>query len=231
MELDLNEIKEKLVDRLRPSGWADKLKGFILSSDFDKIIGDLYTLSRKGKKFTPVLKQVFRAFEECPWNDLQVVMIGQDPYPTMYVADGIAFSCGNTKKVQPSLDYMFQALTADGITHSSDPDLTRWSNQGILLLNYSFTCEIGKPGTHYHIWKDFMAYTLDIINSYNKGLVFVFMGKKAQELAPLIGDQHHKIMTFHPISAGYSGTQWDSKDCFNQINKILKEQTKTQIIW
>lgn len=76
--INLEEVKLKLIEKLKPSGWANKLKGFIQSSDFDKILETLYTLREEGKRFTPPLKQVFRAFEECPVNDLKVVIIGQD---------------------------------------------------------------------------------------------------------------------------------------------------------
>jgi uracil-DNA glycosylase len=233
MEIDLDDIKLKLIEKLRPSGWADKLKGFLNSSDFEKILLSLYnSRETEGKRFTPPLKNVFRSFEECPWDQLKVVIIGQDPYPTIYTADGIAFSCGLTQTAQPSLQYIFDALQNEGVEHSYNPDLTRWANQGVLLLNYALTCEIGKPGTHYNLWEDFMAYALDIINSYHRGLVFIFMGKKAQELAPLIGDQHHKIFTSHPASALYSGSKtWDSKGCFTEVNQILMEQTKDHITW
>lgn len=76
--VDLEEIKQKLIEKLKPSGWATKLKGFINSSEFDKILHALYTERENGKRFTPPLKQVFRAFEECPLDKLKVVIIGQD---------------------------------------------------------------------------------------------------------------------------------------------------------
>lgn len=76
--VNIEEVKMKLYENLKPSGWGDKLKSFILSSDFDKIMNHLLEDARKGKRFTPVLKQVFRAFEECPLNQLKVVILGQD---------------------------------------------------------------------------------------------------------------------------------------------------------
>lgn len=76
--VNLEEIKEKLIEKLQPSGWAHMLRGFIQSSDFDKILDTLYKMRESGKRFTPPLKQVFRAFEECPLNKLKVIMIGQD---------------------------------------------------------------------------------------------------------------------------------------------------------
>lgn len=76
--MDLEKIKLKLFEKLKPSGWDRVFKSFIFSSDFDKILTDLWELTKIDKRFTPPLKQVFRAFEECPYEDLKVVMLGQD---------------------------------------------------------------------------------------------------------------------------------------------------------
>lgn len=222
--VNFEEIKSKLIEKLTPSGWANKLRGFLLSDDFDKVLETLHNLREQGKRFTPPLKQVFRAFEECPVNDLKVVMIGQDPYPQFGVADGISFSCSNTQKVQPSLKHIFRAVNETvhgGIPMEYDPDLKRWSNQGILMLNSALTCEIDNIGSHVNVWKDFSAYTMDILNYGNSGLIFVLMGKQSQELEPLIGDQHHIIKVSHPASAAYKGGKWECNNLFNEINKII----------
>jgi uracil-DNA glycosylase len=224
-QINLEEIKLKLVERLKPSGWAHKLRGFIQSSDFDKVLDTLYKLREDGKRFTPPLKQVFRAFEECPIDKLKVIIIGQDPYPHFGVADGLAFSCSNTGKPQPSLKNVFEAI--DNTVHTDvhdnvhDPDLTRWANQGVLLLNSALTCQVDKVGSHYSIWQEFIAYTMDILNFTDSGLIFVLMGKQAQELEGLIGEHHYVIKVSHPASAAYTKTVWDCKDVFNEINKII----------
>ena len=224
--VDLVEIKEKLIEKLRPSGWATKLKSYIQSSDFDKILLELYNLREDGKRFTPPLKQVFRAFEECPSENLKVIMIGQDPYPQIGVADGLAFSCGNTKKPQPSLKNIFEAVETtvyqEWPTHQ-DPDLTRWANQGVLLLNKALTCEIDKVGSHYDIWNDLLMYVLDILNFTSSGLIFVLLGAKAQELETLIGPNHYIIKASHPASAAYTKTTWDCNDLFNRVNDIIEK--------
>ena len=224
--VDLIEIKEKLIEKLRPSGWATKLKSYIQSSDFDKILLELYNLREDGKRFTPPLKQVFRAFEECPVENLRVIMIGQDPYPQIGVADGLAFSCGNTKKPQPSLKNIFEAVETtvyqEWPTHQ-DPDLTRWANQGVLLLNRALTCEIDKVGSHYDIWNDLLMYVLDMLNFTNSGLIFVLLGAKAQELENIIGPNHYIIKASHPASAAYTKTTWDCNDLFNKVNEIISK--------
>ena len=226
-QINLDEIKVKLVERLQPSGWAHKLRGFIQSSDFDKVLAELYKLREEGKRFTPPLKQVFRAFEECPHDKLKVIMIGQDPYPHLGVADGLAFSCSNTGKPQPSLKNIFEAVDAtiyDNERRDYDVDLTRWANQGVLLLNSALTCQIDKVGSHYAIWQDFIAYAMDILNFTDSGLIFVLMGKQAQELEGMIGDHHHIIKVSHPASAAYTKTVWDCGDLFNECNKIINGQ-------
>jgi uracil DNA glycosylase len=77
-QVNLEEIKIKLIEKLEPSGWANKLRGFVKSSDFDKTLEVLYNLREEGKRFTPPLKNVFTAFEKCPVKGLKVVVIGQD---------------------------------------------------------------------------------------------------------------------------------------------------------
>jgi uracil-DNA glycosylase len=232
--MNLEEIKQKMFEKLEPSGWDRIFKSFIFSSEFDDILIKLYTLSQENKRFTPPLKHVFRAFEECPYNKLQVVIIGQDPYPTLDVADGIAFSCSNTNKLQPSLKFILQEVDRT-VYHnhviSEELDLKRWSNQGILMLNTALTVEVNKIGSHYDIWKPFTAYLLDWLNNYNPGLIYVYMGKKAEEWSDLTTNTEYKFFVKHPASAAYNGSKWDSDDIFNKISSIVTNTTGNIITW
>lgn len=230
----LKDVQEKLYKRLVPSGWGDKLKSFILSDEFYKILEELYAQSQGDKHFTPVLKDVFRAFEECPYDKLRVIFIGQDPYPQVGVADGISFSCSKTGKVQPSLRYIFKEIEdtvyPEGMTW--DPDLKRWSNQGVLMLNTALTCEIKNIGSHINLWKPFIVYLLDILGHYNSGLVYICLGNKAQAWAKHIPSINYKLFVTHPASAAYrKQQQWDSNDLFNKINKILEENSGETVDW
>ncbi len=240
--VDIQDVKNKLYERLKPSGWGDKLKTFLLSDDMDKILNELLKEAREGKRFTPVLKQVFRAFEECPYKDLKVVMLLQDPYPQngppgsiLPVADGIAMSCSNTGKPEASLRYVFKELEEtiykeEGYTW--DPDLKRWSNQGVLMINTALTTTIGKVGSHYNMWRPFLAFLFDILSFQNSGLVYVFLGKKSQEWADSIPESNYKLFTSHPASAAYQGAErWDSQDVFNKINQLCKKQWNEEITW
>jgi uracil-DNA glycosylase len=233
-ETEIDEIKQKMFAKLEPSGWNKVFKSFIFSSEFTDILSKLYELSIADKRFTPTLKQLFRAFEECPYDDLKVVFIGQDPYPQIGVADGISFSCGNTNKVQPSLRYIFgeiERTVYQEFPSYQDPDLSRWSKQGILMLNTALTVEVGKIGSHYDIWKPFTAYMLDWLNNHNKELIYVYMGKKAEEWSVLTGDNNYKFSVKHPASAAYNGSKWDSNDIFNKISKLVEENNGQKIIW
>lgn len=230
----LKDVQQKLYDRLVPSGWGGKLKAFLLSDEFYNILSELYDQSQGGKHFTPVLKDVFKAFEECPYDKLRVVVIGQDPYPQAGVADGISFSCSKTGKVQPSLRYLFKEIEdtvyPDG--YKWDPDLKRWSNQGVLMLNTALTCQIGNIGSHINIWKPFITYLLDILGHYNSGIAYIFLGTKAKAWSKSIPSINYKFFVSHPASAAYKKQQqWDSNDLFNKINNVLYENNGEKITW
>lgn len=232
--VNITDVQNKVYEKLKPSGWGDKLKTFILSDDFRTILEQLLSEAKQGKRFTPMIKYLFRAFEECPYNKLKVVMIGQDPYPYAGVADGIAFSCSLTDKPEASLRYMFKEVqdTVYEMAYVRNPDLARWSNQGILIINVAFTTTIGKVGQHYDMWKPFMAFLLDILSFQNPGLTYVFMGKKAQEWADSIPDNNYKIFTSHPASAAHRDSErWDSGNMFNKVNEILTSNKQEPITW
>lgn len=229
-DINLQEIKEKLFQKLKSAGWGPATVNFIMSSDFDKILEYLYNESVNGKKWTPQIKNLFRAFEECTYENTKVVIMGQDPYPQVNVADGIAFSCSLMGTVEKSLKYMYDSIerTTDQTIERS-PDLTKWANQGMLMLNSALTTSIGKPGSHQEIWKPFTAAIIDHLIWNKPGLIYVFLGKRAQEYADMIPDNHYKIFATHPASAAYTNQiDWDCNDLWNKINQqLLKDEKET----
>jgi uracil-DNA glycosylase len=230
--VNLQEVKEKLYIKLKESGWSEYIKTFVLSSEMDTILESLLNDALDNKRFTPKIKDLFRAFEVCPFDNVNVVIIGQDPYPQEGVADGVAFSCSNTGKPEASLRYIFDSIKRTVGVESSDCDLSRWSKQGILLLNTAFTTTIGKPGTHQLLWKPFTVAVLDALIWNKPNLIYVFMGKHAQAYADLIPDNNYKIMTTHPASAAYTKqSQWNCDDVWNKINSCLEKQNKPKIVW
>lgn len=237
--MTLQEIQFKLYEMLKPSGWGDKLKTFILGGEFQRILSTLYSESQAGRKFTPVLANVFRAFEQCPYSELKVVMIGQDPYSRALVADGIAFSCSKNTEPQPSLRAILEEVdrTVNPWPTEWDLDLKRWSNQGVLMLNSALTCEIGKSGSHTELWKPFIQYLLDTLTTTNPGLIYAFLGTNAKELHKLIpSKQNYKFFCSHPASVVYNKefdktAIWDSGDLFNSINNVLMKTNGNKITW
>jgi uracil-DNA glycosylase len=234
MSTKLSDVKDKIFAKLKKSGWDIPLKDFIYSEDFNKIIEYLYKDSINGKKFTPQLKDIFKAFEECPYKDLKVVFLGQDSYPGKDIADGLAFSCSYTKEAQPTLQALLDEVNRtvnEGFNISTNPDLTRWANQGVLLINTALTTTTYKVGQHYIIWQPFMAYLFDVLTWYNPGTIYVYFGKKASEWKNAVNDNNYKFELMHPATSYYREEPWDCKDVFNKINEILLDNNNQQIEW
>ena len=226
MNIDINLLRDNLNNKLKDSGWDRMLSPYVNGLSFDYIMNKLRDSVEQGLRFTPKFKDVFNGFYECPYDDLKVVIVGQDPYPQLGVADGIAFSCSRKGKAEKSLQYILKALKDE----NGSVDLRRWSNQGVLLINTAFTCEINKIGSHYGIWKSFTEHVFDNINRHNPNTVFILMGKKAEAWQTLL--PNCKILKCsHPASAAYRGGEWDCNDVFNKANTILIKQDKTCINW
>lgn len=232
----IDTTKEKIIALLTPSGWAEKLRLFLKSSDMDTLLEKLLIESKEGRNFTPTLKDVFTAFTKCPFDQVKTVIIGQDPYPGLGIADGIAFSCSKTGKQQPSLKYIFKAIEnttkLEWRADEQNPDLSRWAEQGVLCLNTAFTCQIDKVGSHYEIWSEFMFMVLDVLNFNKAGVPFVLMGKQAHTFSPYVNPASAVLKISHPASAAYAkANEWNCGDCFNKVNEILVSQDKSPIIW
>ena len=233
--VNLQHVKDKLYLELKDTGWDDKLKSFLQGTEMDKILETLLKEATDGKRFTPPVKYIFKALTACPFDKTRVVIIGQDPYPQIDVADGLAFSCSRQDRAEVSLQHIKKAIqetvSQEFQDRNQSNDLSRWADQGVLLLNTALTTSIGKPGTHQILWRNLIINILDTLIWNNDPLVYVFLGKRAQEFADLIPDVNYKIITSHPASASYAGTEWDCNDLFNKVNLYLDKQSETKITW
>lgn len=231
--IDVQELKIKLYNKLKDSGWANVLKTFMLSQDFDNILLKLINLTENDKRFTPPLKTVFRAFEECPYEKLKVVMICPDPFNAFGIANGIAFSCPDSMQELGTATFLkgIQSTVYVGQDYVWEKDLKRLSNQGVLLINVPFTVTIEMVGNHYPIWRLFIEFLLDTLNTKNKDAVYVFVGYPTKKLIPYITNSPHKLTVNNPLTAAFGKMEWNCDDIFNKINKILKEQNKEEIVW
>jgi uracil-DNA glycosylase len=236
VQVDIINLRENLNKKLIESGWDTMLSPYINGLSFDHIVNELVNNVNAGRRFTPKFKDIFNAFYECPYDKVKVVMVGQDPYPQLGVADGIAFSCSKKGKAEKSLQYILKQTignytdTGRVMYTPEECDLRRWANQGVLLINTAFTCEVNKIGSHYAIWKSFTEYLFDNLNRHNQDLIFVLLGKKAEAWSPWL-ENVRKIYVSHPASAAYRGGEWDCKDVFNLVNEKLEYLEKDRIEW
>ena len=236
MESTIDKFKNQIKIDAETSGWNLILNPFIDSPSFDNVFNFLESAVSNGQRFTPPFKDVFNAFKECSYDNINVVIVGQDPYPQLGSADGLAFSCSNKGRAEKSLQYILKKTIGDFtdtgkvIYTPEECDLRRWANQGVLLINTAFTVEINKIGSHYNLWKPFTTYLFSNLNKNKKNTIFILMGKKAEEWETLLPDC--KILKCsHPASAAYKGGEWDHNDVFNKANLELKKQDKSLINW
>ena len=220
-------IISKIKEKVSSSDWAPILNPWLDSTDHYNVVKALKSANESGVRFTPRYGDAYNAFLHCPVDQLKVVMIGQDPYPQPDVADGIAFSCSKKGKPEASLRYIFKALD----TPDADPDLRRWADQGVLLLNTAMTVEVNNVGSHYDMWKPFMSSLLTEISNLRPDIIVVGLGKKAQEWLSYF-PFGTKLEVSHPASAAYrKGGTWDHQNVFNRINEYLTWQGKDLIKW
>jgi uracil-DNA glycosylase len=219
-------LQQKLHERLKNSGWADVLKSFTLSEDFLKVLGTLEQEVADGKRFTPPLKQVFSAFENCPARELKVVLVYDEPSYFFGVADGMAFSGSNQGTAEPCLRHLFRELG----TPNASPDLKRWAEQGVLLLNQSLTTRIGKAGKHHALWQPFLAFLVDQLSYRHKNLVWVMLGPDGETIPELINNDDHLVLHYPPVPR-LLNQEWNGLGLFEAINDCLKAYGKEQVAW
>jgi len=223
-------------------GWWQKLSPFLLSDQFTVIGQRLMREKSMGIEVTPKFDDMFRAFKECPYKDLKVVFMGLDPYPSKGIADGLSFSSKYTPYDEPiSLRYIFDAMEKDayggfGIGFNQEyrnTDLTRWANQGVLLINTALSTQIGKTGTHLELWQPFIRNLMIQLASFNTGIIYVFFGAVAKQWSVAIPkEQNYIYSVVHPVYSNYQNLkEWDCEDIFSKINKILESNNKTKILW
>jgi uracil-DNA glycosylase len=181
----------------------------------------------------PHPSRMFRAFDMCPPDNVRVVILGQDPYHTPGVADGLAFSSFPENPVPPSLENMYKEIEKEfGITCARSPDLTHWAKQGVLLLNASLTVESGKANSHVEFgWHEFTDAVIGIVSRECEHVVFLLWGNYARQKKELIDASKHLILeSAHPspLSAhkGFFGNGH-----FKKSNEYLREQGRGEIVW
>ena len=197
---------------------------------FKEIKDHLISDNAEGKIVLPEPKNFFRAFDLCELNKVKVVIIGQDPYHTPGVPNGLAFSVNKNQKLPPSLINIFRELESDLGVKNYIGDLSAWSRQGVLLLNTCLSVCAGLPASHSNIgWENFTNAAIEEIQK-KKNIIFLLWGKHAQQKKAFIQEDNFILEAAHPspLSAnnGFFGCNH-----FSKTNNLLTSLGSDPIDW
>jgi uracil-DNA glycosylase len=188
----------------------------------------------KPQQIFPKGAQIFRAFDTCPFHQVKVVILGQDPYPTKGHAHGLCFSVEpDVRPLPKSLNNIFKELQADlGLPFPENGNLIAWAQQGVLLLNSILTVEEGIPDSHKNFgWEIFTDAVIAQINAQKNNVVFILWGAKAAQKASFIDNSKHLILkSVHPsplaAHRGFFGCRH-----FSKTNAFLRMTQQQEIQW
>jgi uracil-DNA glycosylase len=208
-----------------------------LSPEFHKpYFGELVEFVKseyQSYKVFPKGMQIFSAFEYCRFDNIKVVIIGQDPYHGVGQANGLCFSVNDGIKMPPSLVNIFKEIRNDlGKEFPKTGNLERWARQGVLLLNATLTVRAHSPGSHQNKgWETFTDAVIKTISDQKEGVVFLLWGSYAQRKGEVIDTSKHLVLSSaHPspfaANRGFFGSRH-----FSKANAYLEENGKSPIDW
>lgn len=217
--------------KIDPS-WFEVLKEEFDKPYFEKLV-NFIKAEYSTKTIYPHGKNIFRAFELCPFDKVKVVIIGQDPYHGPGQANGLCFSVNDGVPLPPSLQNIYKEIEADlNMKMPSTGNLDNWSRQGVLLLNATLTVRANQAGSHQRQgWEEFTDAVIKTISDRKKNIVFLLWGKYAQEKGMIIDiSKHHILKAPHPsplsAHAGFFGCKH-----FSKTNQYLESIGKDPINW
>lgn len=182
----------------------------------------------------PPENQIFNAFKACQFEDVKVIIIGQDPYHDFGQANGLCFSVNDNIKHPPSLVNIFKEIeSVYGTSHPTSGNLFRWANQGVLLLNATLSVRAHEAGSHQKKgWETFTDVVIKSVSEFNENVVFLLWGGYAKKKIKLIDCQKHKILTSgHPSPLSANRGYWFGNENFKDTNIWLEKSNKRQIDW
>ena len=209
-----------------------------LNAEFDKEyfinLTELVRQEYQNHLCFPPGRQVFNAFNLCPFNDVKVVIIGQDPYHEPGQAMGLSFSVPVGTTMPPSLVNIFKEIQQDlGHPIPQDGDLTRWCKQGVLLLNASLTVRAHEANSHQKLgWSQFTDAAIKALSDHRKGLVYMLWGSYARSKRYLINQQQNLILeSVHPSPLSANRGGWFGQHQFSRCNAYLESKGITPVNW
>ncbi len=220
------------MDVIIENNWKEKMKDEFENLYFKTLTNFIQNEYNTQEIFPPV-NLIFNAFNKCPFNEVKVVIIGQDPYHNIGQANGLAFSVNEGVKIPPSLVNIYKEIRDDmGKSIPKSGNLERWSQQGVLLLNATLTVRAHSPGSHQGKgWEQFTDAVIGTLSKECSNLVFILWGNYAQQKGRNIDANKHLVLkSAHPspLSAhrGFFGNKH-----FSKTNDYLIEHSKTPIDW
>lgn len=213
-------------------GWKEKLKSEF-EQEYFKTLTDFVREEYKKATVYPHPKNIFRAFDETPFEKVKVVILGQDPYHGPDQANGLCFAVNPGVRPPPSLQNIFKELESDlGHSVNRDPDLSRWAKQGVLLLNATLTVNARTPGSHQgRGWEEFTDAAIKSLNDEREGLVFILWGNYAKKKGAHIDRSKHLVIeSAHPSPFSAASGFFGSKP-FSQANQYLERRGEAPIFW
>jgi len=216
--------------------WCEKLKGEMVKSYYRELVEKVREEYKNDTCYPPEDK-IFNALNLCPFDKVKVVIMGQDPYFNPGQAMGLSFSVPEGVQLPPSLQTLYRALgiNLNGINQPSG-DLTRWAEQGVLLLNTVLTVRKDKPNSHrkYKWWR-FTDAVIKALDAEREHIVFILWGRIAQRkerLVHVVNDRHLVLKAIHPspLAVRRKG-EWNGKEHFTCCNKYLEKHGITTIDW
>ncbi|MCM1522150.1 MAG: uracil-DNA glycosylase [Muribaculaceae bacterium] len=181
----------------------------------------------------PPASRIFAAFDSCPFDDVRVVILGQDPYHGPGQANGLSFSVNPGVDIPRSLQNIYRELNSDlGVAPPSSGDLSRWARQGVLLLNATLTVEAGRAGSHQgHGWEELTDAAIRQLANRRDGIVFILWGAYAQRKGAFIDRSRHCVISSpHPSPLSASRGFFGSRP-FSRANNYLTSIGKAPIEW
>lgn len=182
----------------------------------------------------PPKNQVYNAFNITTFENVKVVVIGQDPYHDVNQAHGLCFSVNEGIKLPPSLVNIFKEQKEDlGLEIPFSGKLTSWAEQGVLLLNATLTVRAHQAGSHQKKgWETFTDEVIKIISKEKKDVIFLLWGGFAKKKASLIdAEKHHILTSGHPSPLSANRGHWFGNKHFSKVNEILKSIGEKEIDW
>lgn len=221
-------MTDEIIKTLVGESWGRRLKSTLNSPEFEAL-GRFITEERMNGEVYPKKELVFRAFKETPFDDIKVIVVGQDVYHDGS-SIGLAFANDNKKIVpSPSLRNILQEVEDDcyegfDFSRVTNFELADWAVQGVFLINMALTVRKGEPGSHVKKWKFFTDAVIKELNDSDNARIFMLWGSIAQQLDKLINiNRHYILRAAHPAVSCYGGKGWFGCKHFSQANFILSK--------